>query len=77
MSEFVLEESNAGDGRGSDDPLAASLRSAWTLPNDTFITDGFPLLLTRLGLIPYRSGGEESGEATAVEPGSTARPPIS
>ena len=28
--------------------LRAALRSAWTLPTDTFVTSDFPVLLTRL-----------------------------
>lgn len=31
--------------------LASSLETAWPLPHDTYVTDGFPELLTRLSLV--------------------------
>ena len=56
-SEFELQERDAG-GPSPRRQVTRTLRDAWPLPRDTYITDGIPELLTRLALVPDSPGGE-------------------
>lgn len=54
------------DGAGTQTAISSALRAAWPLPNDTFITEGLPELMTRLSLMPYSIASAEDAEAPSA-----------
>lgn len=57
-----MKQSDRRQGATPNEAVAQSLHTAWPLPRDTYITDGFPELLTRLALVPAsRHDADEAG----------------
>lgn len=52
MPDFELNERNPDLGEGRKGAARAALRATWAVPEDTFITEDIPLLLTRLSQVP-------------------------
>jgi hypothetical protein len=50
--EFRLVERNAALADKRGEYARSTLRSVWSPPNDTFVTDDIPILLARLSQVP-------------------------
>lgn len=59
-----MKRSDRGACATPNEAVVRSLHRAWPPPRDTYITEGFPELLTRLALVPVsRTGVDEAGDA--------------